>query len=226
MQPHLLLYPGFFAFYGHHIEAQAHCHRALQLVLNKALEVQQIITSQQPHALTLAAGWVVLIEPQSDLAQRLCGDMTEQQQAINVVRAQLETGSDTAVMHDPLSSGLIIDHLDPRLQHLLQQLDGCLKGNCLTPEHWLAAEVSAKLALSESRFLHLFRQHMGIAWRPYLLWRRLLCAVQQMAHGHSATAAAHQAGFADSAHLSRTFRSTFGMTIRQASRLLRASDDR
>ncbi|MEL7400001.1 MAG: AraC family transcriptional regulator, partial [Pseudomonadota bacterium] len=129
-------------------------------------------------------------------------------------------------IHDSLSSGLTIDRLDPRLQHLLQQLDGCLEGNCLTPEHWLAAEVSANLALSESRFLHLFRQQMGIAWRPYLLWRRLLCAVQQMAHGLSATAAAHQAGFADSAHLSRTFRSTFGMTIRQASRLFRASAHR
>ena len=226
MQPRLLLSPGFFAFYGHHIEAQQHCHRALQLVLNDALEVQQLITSQQPHALTLNAGWVVLIEPQCDLAKRLCGDMAEQQQAINIVRAQLTTPSGTVVIHDSLSSGLTIDRLDPRLQYLLQQLDGCLEGNCLTPEHWLAAEVSANLALSESRFLHLFRQQMGIAWRPYLLWRRLLCAVQQMAHGLSATAAAHQAGFADSAHLSRTFRSTFGMTIRQASRLFRASAHR
>ena len=64
--------------------------------------------------------------------------------------------------------------------------------------------------------VHLFKQEMRIPWRPYLLWRRLLCAIAFMHKGGSATAAAYQAGFSDSAHLSRTFKSMFGITIRQA----------
>ena len=78
-----------------------------------------------------------------------------------------------------------------------------------------------QLALSESRFLHLFSKELGIAWRPYLLWRRIICVIQALINGSSATDAAHLAGFSDSAHLSRTFRNNFGMTIRQAHTLFK-----
>jgi len=47
-----------------------------------------------------------------------------------------------------------------------------------------------------------------------------MCAVQAILNNTSATEAAHLAGFSDSAHLSRTFKNTFGMTIRQARALL------
>jgi len=67
--------------------------------------------------------------------------------------------------------------------------------------------------------LHLFREQMGIAWRPYLLWRRTISAVEAILTGSSATEAAHLAGFSDSSHLSRTFRSLFGMSIRQSQSL-------
>ena len=70
--------------------------------------------------------------------------------------------------------------------------------------------------MSESRFRHLFRSEMGIAWRPYLRWRRLSCAITAMMSGCSATESAHLTGFADSAHLSRTFKAMFGISIQQA----------
>lgn len=97
----------------------------------------------------------------------------------------------------------------------MRELDQCLGGECIKPSNWRASEVADKLALSESRFLHLFSQEMGIPWRPYLLWCRMICAVRAVLNGHSATDAAHLAGFSDSAHLSRTFRKTFGMTMSQ-----------
>jgi AraC-like DNA-binding protein len=43
-----------------------------------------------------------------------------------------------------------------------------------------------------------------------VLWRRLLLAVQRLEGGDSVTAAAHAAGFADAAHLSRSFRKVIG----------------
>ena len=44
-----------------------------------------------------------------------------------------------------------------------------------------------------------------------MLWMRLNVAIQFAMAGQSWTEAAHAAGFADSAHLTRTFRRMFGM---------------
>lgn len=71
-------------------------------------------------------------------------------------------------------------------------------------------EVAAAVFLSPSRFAHLFSQHLGIPFRRYLLWRKLNRAMVAIGAGRTLTAAAHQAGFADSAHLTRTFHQMFG----------------
>jgi AraC-like DNA-binding protein len=65
--------------------------------------------------------------------------------------------------------------------------------------------------LSPSRFRHLFRREMGLSVQSYLRWQRLLAALRTSAYGASLTEAAHAAGFADSAHLSRVCRATFGL---------------
>lgn len=65
--------------------------------------------------------------------------------------------------------------------------------------------------LSPSRFRHLFRSEMGMSVQSYLRWKRLMTALYTSAQGASLTEAAHSAGFADSAHLTRVFRATFGM---------------
>jgi AraC-like DNA-binding protein len=47
--------------------------------------------------------------------------------------------------------------------------------------------------------------------RSYVLWRRLLHVWTLLVQGESLSAAAHAAGFADSAHLARTARTMFGL---------------
>lgn len=79
------------------------------------------------------------------------------------------------------------------------------------PEPFSLAEIAARSGLSPSRYAHLFRAHTGMPLRPYLRWRRLQQALAEVARGANLTAAAHAAGFADSAHLSRSFRRTFGV---------------
>lgn len=65
--------------------------------------------------------------------------------------------------------------------------------------------------LSPSRLRHLFVEQTGVAFKTYLLWLRLVRAVQIYSErGVSLTEAAHAAGFADSAHFSRVFKRTFG----------------
>jgi AraC-like DNA-binding protein len=58
---------------------------------------------------------------------------------------------------------------------------------------------------------HLFVEQTGLPFRTYLLWLRLTKAVAVFAGGGSLTEAAHEAGFSDSAHFSRTFRRMFGL---------------
>ena len=74
------------------------------------------------------------------------------------------------------------------------------------------AEVAATVSLSPSRLAHLFSARMGMPARRYLLWLRLRDAVGELTRGLSITEAAHAAGFADAAHLTRTFRRMLGFT--------------
>lgn len=96
-------------------------------------------------------------------------------------------------------------NVDPRLAKVLDKL-------LADPELRISARDAAGIAcLSESRFSHLFVEQVGLPFRTYLLWLRLSVAVDRMVGGGSLTSAAHDAGFADSAHFSRTFVRMFGV---------------
>jgi AraC-like DNA-binding protein len=73
------------------------------------------------------------------------------------------------------------------------------------------AAVASAVALSPSRFRHLFVRETGTAFRAYLLWLRLNLAIEASMAGKTWTAAAQDAGFSDSAHLTRTFKRMFGI---------------
>lgn len=67
------------------------------------------------------------------------------------------------------------------------------------------------VGLSPSRTSHLFVEQTGLPFRTYVLWLRLKRAVDAHKEGLDLTGAAQAAGFADSAHLSRTFKRMFGL---------------
>ncbi len=249
MLPTVWLKPGILIIYGASLDAANHKHNAIQLVWPAGKSLCQlegreivgplIINSQVEHQLRMGAGWVLLIEPQSDLGQQLCKHLAQRSAVVisgsNCLSAVApKQGDEPASLLAPMFSMLELDLTyadtnattsltDKRIQKLLSELDRCLLGDCLKPTGWRASEVASQLALSEGRFLHLFREQMGIAWRPYLLWRRTICAISAITKGLPATEAAHLAGFSDSAHLSRTFRSLFGMSIRVAKHLIKPS---
>jgi AraC family transcriptional regulator len=72
-------------------------------------------------------------------------------------------------------------------------------------------EVAKVANLSPDRFRHLFVEETGMPLRTYVLWRRLLHVWTLLSSGETLSSAAHAAGFADSAHLSRTARTMFGL---------------
>lgn len=76
-------------------------------------------------------------------------------------------------------------------------------------------DLAAHMGLSSEHLRHRFAQASGLPFKRYVLWRRLRLAGQALAAGQGATAAAHQAGFADAAHLARTLKAMFGVTASQ-----------
>lgn len=229
-------------FYGESLDVKKHQHIALQLVWctqkkHASCTYQQgvlsgsfIIGSGVEHILQLEEGWVLLIEPTSKLGIHItrllknrlaleindiiepcctpCEPIKDPLDFISVLFESLNVECDIDVDTAKVS--------DKRIVGLLKKMDLCLLGQCQTPANWRASDVAAELFLSESRFLHLFKSQVGVAWRPYLRWRRLKCASNSISQGASATEAAYHAGFSDLAHLSRTFQTMFGLTIAEA----------
>lgn len=95
--------------------------------------------------------------------------------------------------------------LDPRLARALAYIRGHVR------DPIALGDVAAAAALSASRFRHLFVAQTGSSFRAYLLWLRINLAIEAVMAGASWTEAAHDAGFADSAHLTRTHKRLFGI---------------
>ena len=72
-------------------------------------------------------------------------------------------------------------------------------------------DVARKVFLSPSRLAHLFAEEVGLPFRRYVLWRKLTRAMMVISRGNTLSAAAHTSGFADAAHMTRTFHQMFGM---------------
>ena len=94
---------------------------------------------------------------------------------------------------------------DPRIERAIAWMRGRLDTTILL------AEAAAQVHLSPSRFRHLFVAQTGMSFRAYLLWARVAAAVAAGMRGGSWTMAAQQAGFADSAHFTRTCQRMFGI---------------
>jgi len=94
----------------------------------------------------------------------------------------------------------------PRVRKLLRQLRA-LPADADTSLPALAAAVG----LSPGRLMHAFTSSIGLPLRPYLAWLRLQRAAAAIVSGAPLSMAAVEAGFADAAHMSRTFRRMLGM---------------
>ena len=73
-------------------------------------------------------------------------------------------------------------------------------------------EVASRVHLSGSRYAHLFKEHVGIPFRRFVLWTRLQTTVESILKGNSLTSACYDGGFADLSHFTKTFVAMFGVT--------------
>ena len=72
-------------------------------------------------------------------------------------------------------------------------------------------EAANSLGLSEGRFTHMISERLGAPPQQWRRWLRLRKAVDLVADGENITAAAHDAGFSDAAHFSRTCVNALGI---------------
>lgn len=213
-----------------------HSHHAIQVTLplggrfqlrtkKSALQVAAAVAPDESHIFeAIGLNALLFIEPESGpgraicqcffkktslvpLAEPLVVDITKRLQkaycAPKIDEKALEELGRSLVAR--LAGPSSVKLPDPRVQRMIQ-----FAGSNLDNSVTLAA-AAQDAGLSPSRARHLFVEQTGLPFRTYLLWLRIMRAVGLFSSGKSLTAAAHEAGFADSAHFSRTFRRMFGL---------------
>jgi AraC-like DNA-binding protein len=179
-----------------------------------------IIAAGQPHAIEGRANRMamLLLAPEGELGRLIAGDgiRTIPREVLQNIFPLL------GLFGDPEITG---DKGDGIYQGVIKTIAGRENAAAIDPRvaqsiEWIRAgreqgilvgEIAAGVDLSESRFSHLFTEHVRVPVRRYLLWLRLRDALHLLSRGGSLTDTAYEAGFADSAHLTRTFRTSLGI---------------
>lgn len=185
-----------------------------------------IVAPNQPHQVDGCGKRLALfyLTPESEEATRILIRKLDQPlvkidpQSLLSVRYRLQqyvetklNETDAADVFDELVYELaphssLYSNMDERVASVLEYLRSTSLDYRISRE-----EIAEAVSLSPDRLSHLFREQSGITIRRYLLWLRLRAAVEEMALKDSLTDIAHTAGFADSAHLSRTFKQMLGL---------------
>lgn len=231
----LFLWHGRALVVGPGVDSSPHAHYAAQLTLGLDRPFRARIRPDQPWVETMAAIFAPNQSHQIDCGggavAHLFVELPQRQSAVATeVNAQYHLMPDFAAVRKAIDAArcgcLDIDVAED----VAQQWLCCALPSALSPYgfdsrigrvlEWIAANPGAQpsgaslasmVHLSESRFTHLFRQQTGLPLSRYLLWLRLFDGVTAVARGDNMTSAAHRAGFADLAHMSRTFRNMFGV---------------
>jgi AraC-like DNA-binding protein len=95
---------------------------------------------------------------------------------------------------------------DPRIARVLARLKDSVSDSIVS-----SAELAAEVDLSEGRLIHLFAEQLGVPLRRYVLALRLRRILFFLSVGQNLTDAAQEAGFCDSAHLTRVYREMYGL---------------
>jgi AraC-like DNA-binding protein len=181
-----------------------------------------LVAADAPHEVDAAGGLVVVlfVEPESDDGARmraaLAGPLTlldaERREALfrPLGGAPFTRAAAARWMSDALallSGGASAPRaVHPRVRRVLRHLRD------LPPGADTSLDALAVVAgLSPGRLMHAFTESVGVPLRRYLMWLRLQRAGGAIAAGRPIGEAAHLAGFADAAHLTRTFRRMFGV---------------
>ncbi|HET8709984.1 MAG TPA: AraC family transcriptional regulator [Spongiibacteraceae bacterium] len=240
---------------GDSLEDDEHRHHALQITINlepNAFTLRQgeseiptqgiIIKPNAPHHVVSSDSWraVLLLDAQTQYSQQIKQRFLAAQSFHSLADNDLHFCR--ASLHDFRARAQSIETADNAISAIIDRLAGPVNFPEVHPRIEKAlslihhaqgkelplSQLAALVFLSESRLSHLFKEEIGIPIQRYLLWYKVMQTAFNIGRGMSLTDAAEEAGFADSAHFSRTFRAMFGMTpsqILKRSRLVKIISD-
>lgn len=221
------LQPGLMAFTGAIGPARAHEHACLQVVLvtsgqvllsDEAGDLRPVHAAIIPagirhemHAGSDATGLMVYLDPDSPAGRAAAARITQ-------------SGADPRHVHTWVAAGT--PRQPPRTgqpQAAQEPLHPGLTRAIRIGAHPAGeppglGALAARTGISASRLGHLFADQLGLPYPAWRRWTMLRHAINAVRSGSTLTEAAHAAGFADSAHLSRTCRAMFGITPTEALR--------
>jgi AraC-like DNA-binding protein len=185
-----------------------------------------IVPSRHSHGMDAARthyGATLFIEPETREG-RILTERYLQDGIANLVRAPIDSVVPElrAAVLERRGRGAIVDLARRLVQALTQHSEPSVTSDerIVRAARYVNDHLSASLTLKEvagvahlspSRFRHLFAEQTGMGLRQYILWRRFVSVWEHRMNGASLSTAAHAAGFADSAHLTRTSRRMIGI---------------
>ena len=224
---------GWAMFRGLAGDNQAHAHHAVQVAIaNGALIQVDIGAGGQPvqaPGVIIGSGVVHRLLPSPEPVQLLYLDpsqhLGQQLQTLTESGVHVLGAATSSALHGAMVTtasappwAALVQHLKleplplatlhPALRRVLRTLDQQLD------KPLRIQQVADTMHCSASHAARLFKSQVGLPLRAYLRWRRLILAIHAVARGADLTHAAAEAGFSDSAHLSRTMRQTFGVEAR------------
>jgi AraC-like DNA-binding protein len=179
-----------------------------------------VVPPQVPHRVESAAPLILnlLIESESvdpaqlpDFLQR-CGavEAPEFVQHVRAAHAQLLAAAGRELCDldfDTLFFGrpLLARPIDARIRRVVERIvaDPALPAS--------AEECAASVQLSFSRFLHLFKQEIGVPFRAFRAWKRARSLLRHVRQAATLTDIALDTGYPDSTHFSHSIRQVYGL---------------
>ena len=124
-------------------------------------------------------------------------------------RTLLRSGAEEWVRHAARTLGVPLPAAQRAIHPRVRRLLAILRNHGVDDATSLEVLASG-VGLSPGRLMHVFTASIGIPLRPYLAWLRVQRAAVSIVNGSALGDAAHAAGFADAAHMSRTFKRMLG----------------
>jgi AraC-like DNA-binding protein len=221
---HIQIFEDHATFISPAIHTDQHKHHALEIIVSidgvieiedafgnaLASQVVLVLPDQLHQTTTTGEAAFIFIEPESELAKTMLTTFKPAQSVQSIEgrmseadRKVFTSGSIPKALSKVINSVNLIDDR-------IQRVTDFFRSHITTHEFNL--EMLAGIAcLSTIRFTHLFKDRVGIPIRPFILWCRMRVAITSVLAGMTLTQAAHEAGFSDTAHLSRTFMDMFGV---------------
>jgi len=230
---YLFLHKFYTLFYGHYFDNTEHKHHAIQWCCGSYGELEFSLNGKKAegrsfliapdcsHKIIRGHGelFLLFLDPDTAVGQNIINKYLKSEYSVQTDLSLMSenifaplTASEVMIIAKQLFKELDAIQkapFDPRITKSLEFIDQNHDNHIKIPE------IADEVCLSISRLQHLFKDNVGIPIQSYLVWKRVVKAVQLIKQSKDLTSIAYEAGFSDSAHFSRTFKKMFGVNLKE-----------